>query len=135
MLATLSRSSVFWLLVLCALPLACLCANAQSPNLQVMPQPKQLSVTQDAFHFNRETRVVLADPRSEDDRFAAQDFIDDMKATAGATLSIGKGRSRSEILIGRIDLQSVAQALKRMGVESPRWSGLGAPGAASSDTA
>jgi len=99
--------------------LACLCANAQSPNLQVIPQPKQLSVTQDAFHFNRETRVVLADPRSEDDRFAAQDFIDDMKATAGATLSIGKGRSRSEILIGRIDLQSVAQALKRMGVESP----------------
>jgi hypothetical protein len=67
--------------------------------------------------LGRDARVVLADSKSAEDRFAAQDFIDDVKAAAGVALAMGK--SRRDILIGRIDLLPVAQALKRNGVEPP----------------
>ena len=63
--------------------------------------------------------MVLADSKSAEDQFAAQDFIDDVKATAGVSLSIGRGQARRDILIGRIDLLPIAQALKRNGAEPP----------------
>jgi hexosaminidase len=91
----------------------------QSAKLQLIPQPKQLATTPDAFHLTRDTRIALADPKSEDDRFAAQDFIDDVKTTAGLSLPIGKIKSRRTILVGRLDLPEIAQALKRSGMEAP----------------
>ena len=45
--------------------------------------------------------------------------MDDVKATAGLTLTMGKGRSRHDVLIGRIDLPQIQQALKRTAVEVP----------------
>ena len=87
--------------------------------VSIIPQPKQLSVAGDGFRLSRETRIALAESRSADDRFAAEDFIEDVKATAGLTLTIGKGRSSHAILIGRIDLPQVQDALKRAGTESP----------------
>ncbi|PYS67775.1 MAG: hypothetical protein DMF73_18475, partial [Acidobacteria bacterium] len=42
-----------------------------------------------------------------------------LKATSGVSLSIGRGQSRRDILIGRIDLLPIAQALKRNGAEPP----------------
>ena len=91
-------------------------ANAQnikqSNAIHVLPQPKVLKATGDVFKLGNDTRVVLADPRSEDDRFAAQDFIDDVKETADVSLSLTKGRGRRSILIGSIDLPAVRSALK-----------------------
>ena len=67
--------------------------------------------------MTRDKRLILADPNSADDQFAAQDFIDDLKATADISLSIGKGQPRRDILIGKIDSLPVAQALKLSGAE------------------
>jgi hypothetical protein len=62
---------------------------------------------------------VVADPRSEDDRFAAQDFIEDLKETAQLSIAIGKTRSRRSIVIGNSSARSVEQALKRTGTAVP----------------
>src|SRR5437588_8131676 len=88
-------------------------ANAQSTapsnnTIRVLPQPKVWKTTTSTFKLGTETRVVLADPRSDDDRFAAQDFIADLKETARVSLSLDKGRGRRSILIGTIDLPAGA---------------------------
>ena len=57
--------------------------------------------------------MVLADSKSAEDQFAAQDFINDVKSSAGAVLTIGRA-GRHDILIGRIDSLPIAQALQRM---------------------
>ena len=114
---TLTRTKILRFAFLSAFVFAGASANAQSANVQLVPDPKQLTTGEGSFSLARDTRVVLADSKSAEDRFAAQDFIDDAKTTAGIALSIGK--SRRDILIGRIDLLSIAQALKRSGVESP----------------
>ena len=119
MITTLTRTFLLHAVIVCALACVCGQVGAQSPSVHFIPQAKQSSVTQDAFQLNRGTRVVLADPRSEDDRFAAQDFMDDVKATGGLTLTMGKGRSRHDILIGRVDLPQIQQALKRAAIEAP----------------
>src|SRR5437868_10055642 len=116
---TLTRSKTFRLIIVCACALVCGAANAQSPGVQIIPSPKQLTLGEGSFSISGEARVVLADTRSAEDRFAAQDFIDDMKTAAGISLSLGRGQSRRDILIGRIDLLPIAQALKRIGAEPP----------------
>ena len=106
-------------MIVCACAFVCAGANAQSPGAQIIPSPKQLTLGEGTFSLSREARVVLADSKSAEDQFAAQDFIDDVKATAGVSLSIGRGQARRDILIGRIDLLPIAQALKRNGAEPP----------------
>src|SRR5712692_9439593 len=125
MKTTLTRTFILRTAILGALAFGSAQANAQSANVQIIPQPKQLSVGPDRFRVSSDTQIVLADPRSEHDRFAAQDFIDDVKATAGVTLGIGKGRARHEILVGQSDLPSVEQALMRKGVVVPLRNGPG----------
>lgn len=97
----------------------CVSAAAQSSNVQIIPAPKQVNLGEGKFEFGRETRVVLADSKSGEDRFAAEDFIDDVRATAGLSLAIGKARSRRTILVGRLDFPEIEQALKRSGLETP----------------
>src|SRR5947207_13495125 len=115
---TLTRSKSFRLIIVCACALVCGAANAQSPGVQIIPAPKQLTLGEGSFSVGN-AHVTLADNKSAEDQFAAQDFIDDMKATAGVSLSLSRGQSRRDILIGRIDLLSIAQALKRNGAEPP----------------
>src|SRR5689334_18418589 len=76
-----------------------LCAQTtESTNkIQVIPAPKQMTPGEGSFAL-RDARVALADPKSSDDQFAAQDFINDVKTAAGATLSMGRGRRA--VLIG-----------------------------------
>lgn len=105
-------------MIVCACAFVCGSANAQSPGVQIIPAPKQLTVGEGSFSIS-DARVVLGDNKSAEDQFAAQDFIDDMKTTAGVSLSISRGQSRRDILIGRIDLLPIAQALKRSGAEPP----------------
>src|SRR5256714_3684488 len=105
-------------MIVCACALVCGAANAQSPGAQIIPAPKQLTLGAGSFSV-RDARVVLADSKSAEDQFAAQDFIDDVKATAGVSLSLSRGQARRDILVGRIDLLPIAQALKRAGAEPP----------------
>ncbi len=105
--------------IMCAFALGSAPARGQSPNIQVIPKPKQVNVGDGRFEVGRDTRIVLADNNSVEDRFAAQDFIDDLKATANFALSIGKGKPRRQIVIGRIELPSITQALRRNGAEPP----------------
>ena len=100
-----------------AFALSCGLAAAQTPNIQIIPAPRQVTPAEGSFSLTRDTRLILADPKSADDQFAAQDFLDDLKATGDISLSIGKGQPRRDILIGKIDSLPVAQALKLSGGE------------------
>src|SRR5262245_13095376 len=117
MRTTLARSASFQLALVCAMAFLVARAKAQTPAVQVIPEPKLITVGDGSFSFSRGTRVSLADAGSADDRFAARDFIDDVKATAGVSLLLGKGASRHDIVIGRIDSPSIASLLKRGNVE------------------
>ena len=92
--------------------------TAQSQRIQIIPAPKSVETDSGTFAIDRRTRVVLADSKSADSRFAAQDFIDDLKTTAGVTFAIGKGRSHA-ILIGELDARSIAEAVRQSGVTVP----------------
>jgi hypothetical protein len=87
--------------------------------IRVIPQPRQLSVSTERFSFDRATRVALANSRSEDDRFAAQDFVADLKETAGVSMRIGKSRSSAMILIGDLNLPAIKSAFKEINVAVP----------------
>ena len=114
---TLTRSARFQLALVWALACFSVSATAQTQTVQVIPAPKQVTVGAGSFPIGRDTRINLAEGKSVEDRFAAGDFIEDLQATAKVSLSIGK--SRREILIGRIDLPAIAQALKRNNVDPP----------------
>ena len=118
MITTLTRTFLLYAAIVCALACACGQAGAQSQSLQIIPAPKQVATSEAGFVIGRDAHIVLADGKSIDDRFAAQDFIDDVKQAAGVNLKIGGGGSRGEILIGQIDLPRIQQALKRSGIDS-----------------
>lgn len=120
MKTTLTRTFIRRTAILWTFAFACVGANAQTPNAQIIPAPKQLTASEGKFDIGLDTRMVLADPQSAEDRFAAQDFIDDVKQTAGVTVRLGGSSARGEILIGRIDLPKIQQALKREAVDSSR---------------
>ncbi len=115
---TLTRTKFLPAAILTVLVFAAGQVRAQTANVQIIPEPKQLTTGEGSFSLGRDTRIALADPKSADDRFAAQDFIDDVKSTANVPISFGK--SRRDILIGRIDVLPVTQALKRNGAEPPK---------------
>src|SRR6266508_966551 len=97
-------------------------ANAQtndaSPSISVIPQPRQVSTNAESFRLGADTRILLADPHSVDDRFAVDDFIQDVKDTTGLSFKVGRGRGRG-LLIGTFDNQPIQSALKRLQVDVP----------------
>jgi hexosaminidase len=116
MATTLTRTIIARLTIVCLAGLVWASASGQSRNLQIIPEPKQISPSESEFVIGRGARIVLADSKSQDDRFAAQDFVDDVKQVAGVTLKIG-GSSHSEILIGSIDQPKIRKALKLGGLD------------------
>src|SRR5258708_1495902 len=116
MASTLTRTLNLGAAILCVLASVFVLAEAQAANGQIIPAPKQLSPSEGKFALGPEARIVLADGKSAEDRFAAQDFIDDAKQAAGVNLKLGRNSARREILIGQIDLPRIQQALKRSGV-------------------
>ena len=114
---TVTRSEIPRLLIVAVCAIVCASARAQSNSIQIIPAPKQVTPGEGSFQL-RDARVVLAQGKSGEDQFAAQDFIDDAKAAASVSLSLTRG-ARKNILIGRLDSLAVAQALKRMGATSP----------------
>lgn len=91
--------------------------TARESRVQVLPRPKQLKETGERFALGARTRVVLADRKSEDDRFAAQDFIEDVRETAGVALKVGTTRGRGRIFVGLLSQQSIADAFGRAGFD------------------
>jgi hypothetical protein len=126
---TLTRSHSFRLayIVLTLLATANLCAaqeatqtkNETAEAIHVIPLPRELNKTAATFKLSRDVRVVLTDARSADDRFAAQDFIDDLSATANLKLTIGRRDRRRTILVGLLESAPVQTALKRARVNVP----------------
>ena len=87
--------------------------------VQVIPAPRFLKKTGEDFPLSKDVRVVLADTKSEEDRFAAQDFIDDVRETAGVALTVGTKRGRISILVGLITDRRVREAIESSGVPVP----------------
>jgi len=95
-------------------------ANAQeSTRLSVIPQPREMISSGTKFSLDRNAHITLADPKSADDQFAANDFIDDAKQTANVTLKVSRGRGRKTILIGLLSLPSIEAALKNASISLP----------------
>jgi hexosaminidase len=90
-----------------------------TPAVQIIPAPKTIAATGEQFRFTRDVRVVVADPKSEDDRFAAEDFAADVRETAGVTLRVGTGGGKRRILVGALDNPRVLDALERARVSVP----------------
>lgn len=117
----LTRSLFSCLFIIFALAFPTTSAPGQEKaanEIHVIPRPRQVLVSQNEFRFGSNTLVALADPRSADDRFAAQDFIDDVKETSGIALKFGKARKRA-ILIGLLDHPLIQAGLKRVMMEAP----------------
>src|SRR6266403_366070 len=115
MTSTLARTAVRMVSVFSFIAATAACALAQGMTepIRLIPWPKQLSPTPAQYRLAK-TRIVLADPKSEEDRVAAQDFMEDLKQTAGLSLQIGSKRGYHSILIGKIESPSVQAALKHM---------------------
>jgi hypothetical protein len=95
-------------------------AQTASASIRLIPQPRQMKPTGETFRLTRDVRLALADPRSPDDRHAAEDFINDVRETAGGlALSIGRPRARRVILVGALGLAPVEAALKRANMSAP----------------
>lgn len=85
-------------------------ANAQQ--ISVIPQPRDAKASTAKFRIDRNTHITLADSKSADDRFAANDFVEE----TGLSLKISRSRGRRSILIGALNLPVIQSALKDVSV-------------------
>lgn len=88
---------------------------AQNPTLQIIPQPKQIEAAGENFSLRNGARISLANSRSENDRFAAQDFIDDARQTTSVNLRIGGG----QIIVGLLDNPRIRREFERARLTIP----------------
>lgn len=95
-------------------------ATGASGVVQVVPMPKSVTVTGESFRLSHDARIELADPKSEDDRFAAGDFVNDVRETAGVTLRVGTGGRKGQILVGPLNSTRVRAAVERAGLSVPQ---------------
>ena len=116
-LTTLTRTWLLQIAIVSLVLFAGVSVHAQSSRIQVIPAPKQIVAGEGAFRLSRDTRISVADGKSTEDRFAAQDFIDDVAATADVRLAIGG--SRRQILIGGINNGRIADALRKNSFDVP----------------
>jgi hypothetical protein len=91
-------------------------APVGSASIAVLPKPRQMTANGESFAMDRGVHLRLADPKSADDRFAAVDFIDDVKQTSGIELGLSAGNRRREILVGKLDLPAIQRVLKKRGI-------------------
>jgi hexosaminidase len=77
-----------------------------------------MTPTSARFALTRDVRVVLAEPRSPDNKFAVEDFLADVQETANLNLRTG-GSARRSILAGELDRPRIVAALKKAGATIP----------------
>lgn len=121
MRTTLTRSALPSLLIvaLClVLAPAALAQDKLEEFRQVIPKPREMTPVDAVFHLTREVRVVLINPRSEQDHFAVEDFVADAQEVAKINIRIGGG-GRRQILIGELDHPRIIAALKAAGMTAP----------------
>src|ERR1043165_318065 len=119
-----ARASATVFFNVCALFACFVNAPAQQPAgaaraAQVIPAPKSLTTTGESFRLARDVRIVLADPKPEDARFAAQDFVEDVRETANVSLRVGTGGGKGQILVGPLTSARVRAAVERAGLSVP----------------
>jgi hexosaminidase len=95
-------------------------AKEDAERVQVIPAPKSVTKTGEDFALTKDVRVVVADSKSEEDRFAAQDFIDDVRETAGVELRLGSGGGKRRILVGLLSSPRVREAVDSSGASAPQ---------------
>jgi hypothetical protein len=115
---TLTRTVGLRLIVLVLLALFGSTQVRGQERISIIPQPRELKATGENFPVDKHAHIVLADPRSTDDRFAVDDFLADLKSTAHVTLKIGRNRGRKAILLGLLTHPLIQQSLKATGFES-----------------
>jgi hexosaminidase len=113
------RLTLLILFIVCPVGVTCGQEESTATPVSVIPKPRDLTRTGAVFHLNRDTRVTLADPRSTEDQFAANDFIADVKETADVNLKVSRGGRRNSILIGLLSLPSIQSALRSANVTLP----------------
>ena len=126
MLNTLTRTLGLRLTVLLLILVYLVCSVRAQPQsdsveaaIQVIPQPRTVSRTGERFWLSGNAHLALADPKSADDRFAANDFIEDVKQTNGINIRISRGTGRQSILIGLLNLPAIQSALKTSAINLP----------------
>src|SRR6185295_18263199 len=97
---TLTRTIGLRLIVLLLLALAGSTYLSAQERISIIPRPRELKGTGEKFPLDKNARIVLADPRSADDKFAVDDFLADLKSTANVTLKISRNRGRKAIVLG-----------------------------------
>jgi hexosaminidase len=97
--------------MLCLVLFVSLSVRAQNNTLQIIPEPKQAEAVSENFLLKKGTKINLANSRSAADRFAAEDFINDARETAGVALSIGGGKIQIGLL-GDSKIKSALEAAK-----------------------
>ena len=121
---TLTRTLVIRLSLLSLLLVSSFVAAAgqepqTTPRVAVIPQPRELKSTGEKFSLDRNIHLTLTNPSSSDDLFAANDFISDVKQTAGVSLKFSRSHSRKTILIGLLSHPAIQQALKSVAMTAP----------------
>lgn len=119
---TLTRSTSLRLAALCvffvATSINLFAQQVKQAPISIIPAPRQLTATGEVFKIDRRVHLSLADPKSTDDRFAAADFVEDLRQTAGVFLRMGRGRGGS-ILIGLLNHQTIQSALRNAALTMP----------------
>lgn len=122
---TLTRTLGFRLTVLFSILIASFAIAAGQERstdypISVIPQPRELKRKVGRFQLNSSTRIVLADQNASADRFAASDFIEELKQTASVTLKMGRGRGRNTILIGLLSSPAIQSAFNATDMTLPQ---------------
>ncbi|MFN2492819.1 MAG: beta-N-acetylhexosaminidase [Pyrinomonadaceae bacterium] len=130
MLNTLTRSalkrrlSLLAFIILAAGAIALSQERRPSSSVRLIPQPRQVTIKDDSFRLGRHTRIAFSDSQSVEDRFAAEDFSNDIQTTARLAIPIDKPGKRGtntghSIFIGALDSPAMQTALQRFGISAP----------------
>lgn len=111
----LKKLCLYALLLICAVFSSSVCRAQQAENIQIIPEPKLLSATNENFRLKSGTGISSTNSKSEADRFAARDFIADIKQTAGIELKIGGGN----ILIGLLESDRIRKEFEKAKLDIP----------------
>lgn len=103
-----------FLLICAAFPF--FAAGQQADALQIIPEPKSVEPVNAKFSIKMGTGIAPVNPKSAADRFAAQDFIDDVRQTANVNLKIGGG---GDILIGTLDNARIKNEFAKAALDIP----------------
>src|SRR5262245_34045532 len=109
---TLTRTVGLRLIVLVLLAAFNSIAAYAQERISIIPQPRDLKTTGEIFRIDKNTHIALADARSVDDKFAAEEFIEDLKNTASISLNINPKHGRNAIVVGLLTQPTIQQSLK-----------------------